>query len=123
MVGQAVSPDTEVVQNVWISNEGRWGIGVIRMGRFVAVIPTVDQPSPDTGDVGETLNYGILKDSRSSDADQGYMSNDPGFRAPVHDPPNEPPVTNGLANAALLGGSFVMILFGLTLIAAKGRRQ
>jgi hypothetical protein len=121
--GYAISPDTEVVQNIWIPNEGRWGVGVIRGGRFVAAVQPAAQPVvDDTGDVGDVLNYGILRDARI-DATQGYTSNDPGFRPPVHDPPNEPPVANGLVNTALAGGSFVLILFGLTLIAAKGRRQ
>lgn len=122
----SVSPDTEVVQTVWVSNENRWGLGVIRGGRFVEAIPAAQSapaPAPDSsvGAVGDVLNYGILKDSRSSIADQGYMRNDPKFKPPVHDPPNESPASGGLITTALIGTTIVLVLVGFVLLAMKGR--
>jgi hypothetical protein len=129
------SPDTEVVQSIWVSNENRYGVGVIRHGRFIPASspgPTSPPGSPDPGSdpsssLGEMAsNYGILEDGLKASSQQGYMTNDPGFRPPVHGAPVAPGLSdsppNSLTNLVVFGVAIALVLLALIILLAKGRR-
>ena len=120
------SPDTETVQNIWIPNEQRYGVGVIRNGRFVAAAETPAATPAGPAATGDALNYGILTGGRDLMSQQGYMSNDESFRPPTHKPdpaaaPADLPDRSGWATlAVLVAVACVLILFAMVIALTKG---
>ena len=123
------SPDTEIVGQVWISDLQRWGVGVIRGGRFVAVAPTEspsesppESPSDSGASAGDTLNYGLLMEGIRGPSQQGYRTNDKGFVPPTHAAPTHagdgaPP---RIVPAALVALALSLTLAALLILIAKG---
>jgi hypothetical protein len=99
------SSDTETVQRIWVSNENRYGVGVIRNGKFVEATPdpaTAATPAatPTAGatSTGTAINYGLIPPAAWNPHVQGYTSNDTSFRPPLPDPAPDPNTDPG-ANA------------------------
>jgi hypothetical protein len=134
-----VNQDTETVRSVWVSNENRYALGVIRNGYFVAAAQSTPPAPPaapamapaETGALtGDVPNYGILTDELNSPKSFGYKTNDKSFN-PSHltrPPPQPTPFTipaelaaNPYGMVYLLAGG-VVFAAAVIIIIAKGRR-